>query len=101
MRRAIFVEAIGGQTRGELFALLTLAITFVLATIILNTKIDGGPGIYLLGVDVPKLGPSPAASLYMLGLVSAVGTLLISYWIYASKFGAGLFTVAVVLRTLF
>jgi branched-chain amino acid transport system permease protein len=81
------------SVRGELFALLTLAVTFVLATIILNTRIDGGPGIYLLGVDIPKLGPSPAASLYMLGLVSAVATLLISYWIYASKFGAGLFAI--------
>jgi branched-chain amino acid transport system permease protein len=30
--------------RGELFALLTLAVTFVVATIVLNTSIDGGPG---------------------------------------------------------
>jgi len=81
------------SVRGELFALLTLAITFVLATIILNTKIDGGPGIYLLGVDIPRLGPSPSASLYMLGLAAAVMTLLISYWIYASKFGTGLFAI--------
>ena len=31
--------------RGELFSLLTLAATFVVATIILNTPIDGGPGV--------------------------------------------------------
>jgi branched-chain amino acid transport system permease protein len=31
------------SVRGELFALLTLAVTFVLATIVLNTPIDGGP----------------------------------------------------------
>jgi branched-chain amino acid transport system permease protein len=79
--------------RGELFALLTLAITFVLATIILNTRIDGGPGIYLIGVEVPKLGPSQSASLYMMGLIGAVITLLIAYWIYISKFGAGLFAI--------
>ncbi len=79
--------------RGELFALLTLAVTFVLATVILNTPIDGGPGIYLMGVAIPPLGPSPAASIYMLGLIAAVATLLISYWIYASKFGAGLFAI--------
>jgi branched-chain amino acid transport system permease protein len=30
------------SVRGELFALLTLAVTFVLATIVLNTPIDGG-----------------------------------------------------------
>ena len=31
--------------RGELFALLTLAVTFVLGTIVVNTPIDGGPGV--------------------------------------------------------
>ena len=35
------------SVRGELFALLTLAVTFVLATLVQNTPIDGGPGIYL------------------------------------------------------
>ena len=43
------------RLRGELFGLLTLAITFVLATIVLNTRIDGGPGVYLSG------GAHPAA----------------------------------------
>lgn len=81
------------RVRGELFALLTLAITFVLATIILNTKIDGGPGIYLIGVDIPKLGPSQSSSIYLMGLIAAVVTLLVSYWVYASKFGTGLFAI--------
>ena len=31
--------------RGELFALLTLAVTFVLGTIVVNTPIDGGNGV--------------------------------------------------------
>jgi branched-chain amino acid transport system permease protein len=79
--------------RGELFALLTLAVTFVLATIILNTAIDGGPGIYLNDVAIPKLGPTPAASIYLMGLLAAVATLLIAYWIYSSKMGAGLFAI--------
>ena len=46
------------SVRGELFALLTLAITFVVGTIVLNTRIDGGPGIYLNSVAVPALGPT-------------------------------------------
>jgi len=79
--------------RGELFALLTLAVTFVLATIILNTPIDGGPGIYLLGVNLPKLGPSPNASIYLMGLATATATVLIAYLVYVSKFGAGLFAI--------
>ena len=45
------------RVRGELFALLTLAVTFVLATIVLNTPIDGGPGVYLNAVPVPGSAP--------------------------------------------
>lgn len=81
------------RVRGELFALLTLAVTFVLATVILNTRIDGGPGIYLIGVEIPNLGRSQSSSIYILGLMAAVATLAASYWIYASKFGAGLFAI--------
>ena len=81
------------SVRGELFALLTLAVTFVIATIILNTRIDGGPGIYMMGVDIPKLGPSQASSIYMMGLILAVIALLVAYAIYASRFGAGLFAI--------
>jgi len=79
--------------RGELFALLTLAVTFVVATIIGNTPIDGGPGVYLNAVPVPKLGPSPTSSLYLLMLAAAVVTLLVSWGIAHSRFGAGLFAI--------
>ncbi|MEO5669487.1 MAG: branched-chain amino acid ABC transporter ATP-binding protein/permease, partial [Ramlibacter sp.] len=79
--------------RGEVFALLTLAVTFVLATIIGNTPIDGGPGVYLNAVPVPKLGPSPTSSLYLMMLAAAVVTLLISWAIRHSRFGAGLFAI--------
>ena len=47
--------------RGELFALLTLAVTFVVATIVLNTPIDGGPGVYLHSVAVPAFGSALVA----------------------------------------
>jgi branched-chain amino acid transport system permease protein len=77
--------------RGELFALLTLAVTFVLATIVGNTPIDGGPGVYLNAVPVPKIGPTASGSLYLMMLVAAVATLLISWAIRHSRFGAGLF----------
>lgn len=79
--------------RGEVFALLTLAVTFVLATIIGNTPIDGGPGVYLNAVPVPKLGPSPTSSLYLMMLAAAVTTLLASWAIRHSRFGAGLFAI--------
>ena len=79
--------------RGELFALLTLAVTFVVATIIINTPIDGGPGVYLMAVDVPGLGPSPSSSLYLLALIAAVATALIAYAVQRSKLGVGLFAI--------
>ena len=79
--------------RGELFALLTLAVTFVLATIVGNTAIDGGPGVYLNAVPVPKIGPTPTSSLYLMMLVAAVATLLVSWAIRHSRFGAGLFAI--------
>ncbi len=79
--------------RGELFALLTLAVTFVVATIVLNTRIDGGPGISLGGVAIPKLGPTASSSLYLMALFTAIATLWIAYRIHASKLGTGLFAI--------
>ena len=79
------------RVRGELFALLTLAVTFVIATIVLNTPIDGGPGVYLNAVRVPALGPGQPGTFYLLALAAAVGTVLIAWAVYASRFGLGLF----------
>jgi branched-chain amino acid transport system permease protein len=79
--------------RGELFALITLALMFVFATIVLNTPLDGGPGVYMSGVAVPALAPSPSGSFYLLALVLALGTVGISYAVYRSRFGTGLFAI--------
>jgi len=79
--------------RGELFALITLALMFVFATIVLNTPLDGGPGVYMSGVAVPSLAPSVSGSFYLLALVVALGTVGISYWVYRSRFGTGLFSI--------
>jgi len=81
------------SVRGELFALLTLAITFVVGTIVLNTRIDGGPGIYLNSVAIPAIGPTASSSIYLMALLGAVATLLISYRIQASRLGMGLFAI--------
>lgn len=79
--------------RGELFALLTLAVTFVVATIIINTRIDGGPGVYLMAVGVPELGPSPGSSLYLMALIGVVITALMAYTVQQSKLGVGLYAI--------
>jgi branched-chain amino acid transport system permease protein len=77
--------------RGELFALLTLAITFVLATIALNA-VDGGPGI-MVNADLPKLAPTASGVLYLLMLAAAALTLWTAYAMFHSRFGTGLFAI--------
>jgi len=79
--------------RGELFAVLTLAVTFVAATIVLNTPIDGGPGVYLSAVAIPRLAPSPSGTFYLLSLALAVGTVWLAYAVHRSRFGTGLFAI--------
>ncbi|MFZ1882445.1 MAG: branched-chain amino acid ABC transporter ATP-binding protein/permease [Rhodoplanes sp.] len=82
-----------GRLRGELFALLTLAVTFVLATIVLNTPIDGGPGILMSGVPLPAILSSPSSIFYVLALILLIATLAIARGIYRAKLGLGLFAI--------
>ncbi len=79
--------------RGEVFALLTLAVTFVLGTVIVNTPIDGGSGVSLAAVAVPKIGPTQSSTFYLLALATAAVTLLVAWAIAQSKLGAGLFAI--------
>jgi branched-chain amino acid transport system permease protein len=79
--------------RGELFGLLTLAVTFVLSTIALNTGIDGGPGVFLAAVPVPTLFGAPATTLYHLALGVALFSAAAARAIYGSRWGMGLFAI--------
>src|SRR4030095_2545625 len=79
--------------RGELFGLLTLAVTFVLSTIALNTKIDGGPGVFLAAVPIPTLFGAPATTLYHLSLLVALFSVMAALTIYRSRWGMGLFAI--------
>lgn len=96
---ALFGVAVGavvfqvGRLRGELFALLTLAVTFVLATVVLNTRIDGGQGVNLGGVKLPALMSSPSSTFYMLALALALITIGAARAIYRAKLGTGLFAI--------
>jgi branched-chain amino acid transport system permease protein len=81
------------RVRGELFALLTLAVTFVLATIVQNTPIDGGPGVYLSAVAVPAVAPTASGAFYMMALVLAVVALVLARAIARSRLGLGLFAI--------
>ncbi len=81
------------RLRGELFGLLTLAVTFVLATIVLNTPIDGGPGVYLSAVPLPRLWASPTGTFYLLALALATATVGMAYAIAHSRLGLGLYAI--------
>lgn len=81
------------SVRAELFSLLTLAMTFVIATIILNTRIDGGPGVYMNSVTVPGLGPTPSGTFYLLALMTAGITLISAVAVFYSRLGTGLFAI--------
>jgi len=79
--------------RGELFGLLTLAVTFVLSTIALNTRLDGGPGVFLAAVPVPTFFGAPATTLYHLALAVAFFSVFAALAIYRSRWGMGLFAI--------
>jgi branched-chain amino acid transport system permease protein len=81
------------RLRGELFALLTLSVTFVIATIILNTPIDGGGGIFMSAVPLPNLMPTPTGTIYLLGFILCVATLAIAWKVVHSRLGMGLFAI--------
>ncbi|WP_428659854.1 ABC transporter permease subunit [Reyranella sp.] len=81
------------RLRGELFALLTLAVTFVIATIILNTPIDGGGGIFMSAVPLPAIVATPNGTIYVLGFVLCVATLAIAWAVAHSRLGMGLFAI--------
>lgn len=96
---ALFGVALGAivfrlrRLRAELFALLTLAVSYVLATVVLNTRIDGGPGVYLSAVAVPALAPSAPGTFYLLAMIAAIVTLWIAFSVQHSRLGTGLFAI--------
>ena len=81
------------RLRGELFALLTLAVTFVIATIILNTPIDGGGGVFMSAVPLPDLMPTQTGTIYILGFAMCVLTLATAWWVAHARLGLGLFAI--------
>src|SRR5215813_7546617 len=81
------------RLRGELFALLTLAVTFVIATIILNTPIDGGGGIFMSAVPLPNLMPTPTGTIYILGFAMCLITMVTAWWVAHSRLGMGLYAI--------
>ncbi len=78
----------------EVFALLTLAVTFVLAALAgISPFIDGGQGRRISLPDYPSFLGSYPEFIYRLGLVMAIVSVAVAYSIQHSRFGRGLFAI--------
>lgn len=83
-----------GSLRGEIFALLTLAVTFTLSAIAqLSTWVDGGQGIPIQIPDYPAFLGEYQDLIYRLGLAVAALAVLTAFLIQNSRFGWGLFSI--------
>ena len=80
--------------RGEIFALLTLAVTFTLAAIApLSTWVDGGQGIAITIPSYPAFLGEYQDLIYRLGLWPSPRSRSSAFLIQNSRFGWGLFSI--------
>lgn len=79
---------------GEIFALTTLAIAFVLAALArLLPAIDGGTGVFMTGTPIPEFLGDFTTAMYRMTLVIMILTVLAAYLTYSSRLGWGLFSI--------
>ncbi|HEU5159160.1 MAG TPA: branched-chain amino acid ABC transporter ATP-binding protein/permease [Streptosporangiaceae bacterium] len=88
---ALFVGGLAFRLRslrGEIFALLTLAVPFILGALAqLNSAIDGGQGIIVTVPPFPSQLGLFQDYLYLISLAVAVGAVWAAYAIQHSRFG--------------
>lgn len=79
---------------GEIFALTTLAIAFVLASLArLTTAIDGGTGVFMTGTPLPEWLGEFNTAMYRMMLVAMLLTVFAAYLVHDSRLGWGLFSI--------
>lgn len=82
------------KLRGEIFALVTLAVAFVLAAVVRVTPfLGGGAGIPLHNIALPTFLGDFTTMIYRLGLAIALLTVGTAYLIQHSRLGWGLFSI--------
>ena len=80
--------------RGEIFALLTLAVPFILAAIVrLSGAIDGGQGVGIPVPDFPELLRPFQHFYFMLSALVAILALSIAYFMQRTRYGWALFAI--------
>ncbi len=79
---------------GEIFALTTLAVAFVLASVArLYSFIDGGRGIFMTGTPLPAFLGDFRTAMFRMTFVVAFLTLLTAFLLYESRIGWGMFAI--------
>ena len=79
---------------GEIFALTTLAVAFVLASLArITSAIDGGTGVFMTGTPIPEFLGDFNTAMYRMTLVIMLLTVLAAYLTYDSRLGWGLFSI--------
>jgi branched-chain amino acid transport system permease protein len=91
---ALLGAVIGGlafrlaSLRGEIFALLTLAISFILASIVrLSPTLGAGQGITVVVPEYPEVLGEFGDLMFRLGTLVAVGAVAVAYAVQRSRFG--------------
>lgn len=77
--------------KGEIFALVTLAVAFVLGSVARLVKfIDGGQGVSVTALRLPDFFGDFSTGVYRVGALVAVLAVGCAAWIQRSRFGLGL-----------
>ncbi|MFZ0014430.1 MAG: branched-chain amino acid ABC transporter permease, partial [Acidimicrobiia bacterium] len=79
---------------GEIFALTTLAIAFVLASLArITTAIDGGTGVFMTGTPIPEWLGDFTTAMYRMTLAVMLLAVFAAYLVNDSRLGWGLFSI--------
>lgn len=82
------------KLRGEIFALMTLAVAFVMGALArVSSSIDGGQGIPLSGIELPEMLGDFQSMIFRLGLIVAALAVVVAQVVQHSRLGWGLFAV--------
>jgi branched-chain amino acid transport system permease protein len=92
--------AVGGlafrlrSLRGEIFALLTLAVPFILASLArINSSIDGGQGVIVPIPEYPEALGEFQELVYLLNLAVVLGALALAFAMEKTRYGWALFAI--------
>lgn len=82
------------KLRGEIFALMTLAVAFVMGALArVSSTIDGGQGIRISDIELPEILGDFQSMIFRLGLIVATLAVITAQLVQHSRLGWGLFAI--------